>query len=111
MDEFKKEVIITALKKMFKSSYFDICTIDKCLRISNIIPSANNYDCLSALHCIHWKDMSSGLRQEVFDKVIEMFQGRQIDFSILDMMFDENTSSFIPKTVEKKKTSSLRRLK
>jgi len=94
MDTFKQQTIITALKDMFQGTYFNICTIDKCLKIANAIPRATDYDCLSALHCVHWKNMPSELREEVYNRTLAMFSQSSFDFSILDMIFNEKNQQF-----------------
>ena len=94
MDIFTKEIVLTALREMFKNTSFSICTIDKCLKLTNSIPDAHDYDCLSALHCISWKDMSSELRQAVFDKTINMFSCEGFDLSALEMIFNKENAVF-----------------
>jgi len=94
MDEFTKEVVITALKNMFKSTYFSICTIDKCLKLTSFVPDAHDYEALSALHCINWMNMSPELCQEAFNKTVSMFQSESLDLGLLDMLFDEKKGRF-----------------
>lgn len=73
MTEFEKQSITMALKKMFQGSYFDICVVDKCLKIASAIPPSADYNALAALHCVQWADMSQDFRQQVFVKTLEMF--------------------------------------
>jgi len=94
MDEFTKEVVITALRDMFQSRNFNICTIDKCLKLAGSIPDGHEYDSLSALHCISWKDMSPELRKEVFDRTRGFFAGRGFDLSALEMIFNKDSQVF-----------------
>ena len=94
MDAFTKETVLAALSKMFTGGYFDICTIDKCLKLTRSIPNGHDYDCLSALHCVHWKDMSPDLRKTVFDTTIKMMLCDGFDLSALEMIFDEEKKVF-----------------
>lgn len=73
MTEFEKESITIALKKMFQGGHFDICVVDKCLKIAGAIPQSADYTALSAVHCVQWADMPAGFRQQVFVKTLEMF--------------------------------------
>ena len=86
MENLEKEVIKTALKKMFKESHFNICTIDKCLKISNTIPDKFVYNNMSALHCVNYSEMSEDLRKWLFENVILLFNNNRFDFSIFDVM-------------------------
>jgi hypothetical protein len=64
----------TALKKMVEQGYFCICTIDKVLKISGGIPDPRDYQMLSALHCVHYKDMPPTLLRElpnIIKRVVE----------------------------------------
>ena len=86
MGNLEKEVIKTALKKMFKENHFNICTIDKCLKISNTIPDKSVYNNMSALHCVNYSEMSNDLRKWLFENVILLFNNNGFDFSIFDVM-------------------------
>ncbi len=101
MNDFQKEAVITALKHMFKGTHFSICDIDKCLKITKTIPNQIDYEALSALHCIHWSEMSPELRKLVLDKTIKMLSSDSFDLSIIDMAFDKKSEVF--KIKEKKK--------
>lgn len=85
MNDFEKEVVITALKKMFNGGYFDICTVDKCLKLTGAIPDHQDYTALSALHCVYWSEMSQDLRNTVFEKTMVMISNPGFDLTILDM--------------------------
>jgi hypothetical protein len=75
MNDFERAAIATALKKMFRADgYMDICTLDKCLRIANIIPNSRDYNALSAMHCVKWRDMTKELQNEVGRRVLSMFE-------------------------------------
>jgi len=102
MNEFEKEAVITALKKMFQGSHFNICTFDKCTEITGAIPTGRDYRALSALHCVDWKDMSPNLREEVYQKTIGTFQLIGFDLPVLDMIFSESSKTFEVKKPPKK---------
>lgn len=73
MDKITNEIIQTALKKMFEDKRFSICTIDKCIKIANIIPDKYIYERFSALHCIEFQDMSEDLRKWLFMEIENTF--------------------------------------
>lgn len=103
MNEFEKEAVITALKKMFRGSHFNICCFDKCTEIAGAIPSGRNYRALQALHCVDWGDMSPALRGGVYHAVIETFQQEGFDLPLLDMVFNEGSKVFELKKPPKKR--------
>jgi hypothetical protein len=94
MDNFEQQAIVTALKKMFKGGYFDICTVDACAKIIGCIPPSNPYNALRAIHCVNWGDMQSSFRNDVVEKVMVCLSSPTIDFSCIYEVFREN------KTVE-----------
>jgi hypothetical protein len=94
MDDFSKEAVIAAMTKMFRGSHFSICDVDKCLKITGGIPNSSDYDALSALHCVHWSDMSPQLRQQVLEKTVGMLSCAGFDLSVLDMVFNEDEKVF-----------------
>jgi hypothetical protein len=73
MTEFEKQAVVIALKKMFQGSYFDICAVDSCLKITGSIAPTADYNALRALHCVNWSDMPAGFRDQVFVKTLELF--------------------------------------
>lgn len=74
MELIQQKVINLSLNKMFTSSYFSICTIDKCLKLSGIIPEKLTYDTMSTLHCVEYKEMPEEVRQWLINSVKEMFE-------------------------------------
>lgn len=94
MNEFQKEVVITAMRKMFRGTHFSICDLDKCLQITRTIPNKMEYDSLSALHCVNWSEMSPQLRQMVLEKTVAMLSSESFDLQILDLAFNEERKVF-----------------
>ncbi len=92
IDEFQKRSVVESLKKMFRNSYFDICTVDACCKILNIHPPREIYNALHALHCVHWSDMDEGFRNEVFARTLEIFKTSSFDLSRVNVvnLFPEN---------------------
>jgi hypothetical protein len=87
MDDFEKMVVTTALKRMFESDYFSICTIDKCVKVIGCVPDKRDYDALSALHCVHWDAMTPDLRNMVLLKTVQMLDSPAMNLHVLDGMF------------------------
>jgi len=73
MTEFEAQTIVLALQKMFDDGYFDICVVDKCLKLARSVPPAADYNVLCALHCVHWNKMESGFRTEVMKRTLALF--------------------------------------
>ena len=115
MENLEKEVIKTALKKMFKENHFSICTIDKCLKISNTIPDKSVYNNMSALHCVSYSEMSEDLRKWLFENVVLLFNNTGFDFSIFDVMpikEDRNNESdvYVVSEIRELKKSKIQKL-
>lgn len=78
LDELTRTVIGVALQKMFNGGYFDICTVDKCLKLAGVIAPKREYDLLHALHCVHFRDMPPELARRVPDMITACFNGLPI---------------------------------
>ncbi len=89
MDEIDIRVAQTALKEMFKGDHFSICTIDTLLKLTGCIPNEQNYNRLSALHCIHWKDMDKDIRQWCFNTTIDLFDNTGFDLEMINGVLRE----------------------
>lgn len=61
---------LTALNRMMSGSYFDVCVLDKIIKLMQTVPDGRAYDLLHTLHCVHWRDMPAELRDAV-PKLIE----------------------------------------
>ena len=94
MNEFQIMAAKTTLKNMFDGKrYFDICTVDKLLKLTGCIPNAKDYQALSALHCVHWMDMEPELRQMVMLKTLQMFEHSGFDMKVIENVFlNESTA-------------------
>ncbi|EKT3962754.1 hypothetical protein ABF179_002327 [Flavobacterium psychrophilum] len=84
MDEIQKQVVKIALKKMFTQKHFSICDIDKCIKISQIIPNKVDYNTMSALHCVDYSDMNKDVQNWLLQTVEDMFVGSGFDLSFLE---------------------------
>jgi len=66
---------------MWEDSHFDICTINKCLKIANLKPVGKLYNQLSALHCVDYSEMDTAMLKEIQDMVRELFDGDRVILS------------------------------
>lgn len=88
MNDFQKEAAITALKVMFDSNYFDICTVNKCIKLSGCIPpDPKDFQALNALHCVHFSEMSHNLRNMVLAKTMQIFETPKFDTEVIGALF------------------------
>lgn len=77
--DFRKTAAATALRSMFRSGHFSVCTLDKCLKLMDVQESPD-YPALSSLHCVNWSDMPTGFPQEVMERTLKMvFEGGNVD--------------------------------
>lgn len=65
MDEIKKMVIATAMRKLFEGRYLDICTVDQCLKVAGVIAPREPYELLRTLHCVNYDAMPRELLEKV----------------------------------------------
>ena len=84
----EKECVLTAIRNMFKSKNFSICTINDCLKITGGIHNQRDLDALDVLHCVPYSEMSPELRDAVFSKTLEVLSAEGFDLTILDMEFN-----------------------
>ncbi|OGT03321.1 MAG: hypothetical protein A2143_08115 [Gallionellales bacterium RBG_16_57_15] len=74
IEQFHKQAILLALKKMMEGKHFNICTLDQAMEITGVRLNSKDSAALRALHCIDWADMSPELRRMVFAKIMEVLQ-------------------------------------
>jgi len=72
---FKSEVVKMGVEKMLTQSYFCIVDFDKLVKIRRVIVEKEIYDCLHALHCVHWNAMPIEVRQTVYSIIAQTFGG------------------------------------
>lgn len=65
MKEACAQTAVTIINKMFKSSFFDICAVDRASQLLGVAEKSEAYVKLRPLHCINWTDMAPGLADEV----------------------------------------------
>ena len=75
-----------ALKRMFQSSHFSICTIESCLKLTGAIPNKEVYKIMHTVHCVDFKEMDADFRQWIFEQSILMFQANGFDFNKFEIL-------------------------
>lgn len=70
-------MVQTAVASLFEKNWFDICTLDKLLKIIGARESGEAYKMLHALHCVHYDKMPPELRSRIPELVNECL--RQTD--------------------------------
>ncbi len=58
-------VVRQALDSLFTNDFFSICTVDKILVLVDRSRRTPAYELLSALHCVHYRDMNPELRDKI----------------------------------------------
>jgi hypothetical protein len=87
MNEFEKQSVVVALKKMFTGGYFSICTIETCAKVIGCHIPSDIHNTLHALHCVNWSDMTPPFREEVKQKVLSALSTPILDLSTIDVYF------------------------
>lgn len=78
MNDIQKLAVATAMRRMFESSFFSICTVDTCLALAGVIPPKAAYQTLQVIHCCEWKAMPRELIEAVPKLLSECFGGVNI---------------------------------
>jgi hypothetical protein len=60
----QSEVAKVALRQMHEGGHFSICVVDKILKMTGGTPQRADYEALSLLHCVNFKDFTPMLRLE-----------------------------------------------
>ena len=84
-NQLKHLSVLTALNKMLRSSYFDICTLDAAIKVLGTIPDGQAYTILRPLHCVHWCDMPRELRDAVPKLIERCLQVPAYQFQLTEM--------------------------
>lgn len=64
-----------ALNKMLKSDkYMDVCTIRKCAEVTGIVIAKERENIYSAVHCVHWSEMTPEYRKLLTAMVLDDFR-------------------------------------
>lgn len=75
IEDVQQQAVAHALHNMLKAdTYFSICTIDKCVKVSQVVIPQERYDIYSSCHCVHWRDMTEDFRQTLIAMVLDDFR-------------------------------------
>ena len=70
--EFKLAALKAGLKHLFDMSHFCICSFDKLCDLANVAPPDNLRKTLAPLHCVDYNQMPKDLRDEIFDRIVDL---------------------------------------
>ncbi len=71
----QSQAIAHSLQKMFKTeSYFSICTIKNCAKLSQIYIPEERMNVYDTIHCISWNEMLPEFRQMIIAMVLDDFR-------------------------------------
>ncbi len=91
MNEFHRQAAITALKSMFDGNHFNICKVDSCMKLSGCVADPKDYQALSALHCVHFDEMSPELRKMVLTKTMQIFDTPKFETEVISALLSTNS--------------------
>ena len=73
--DLQVSTVAHSLHKMIQvESYFNICTVDHCVKICQIIIPAERYKVYHAIHCMHWNEMLPDYRQTIVAMILDDFR-------------------------------------
>jgi len=73
--DVERQTVAHALQKMIRvDSYFDICTIRNCAVVCKVVIPQERLDIYSAIHCIHWSEMTKEYAQMIIAFVLDDFR-------------------------------------
>lgn len=67
-----------ALNKMFSGHYFDICTVDKVIKMFEVVPDPEVMKVLNTLHCVHYNTMDRELYRALPSLVQQALNGTPV---------------------------------
>ena len=85
--DLKMSIALTAVAKMLKSRYFDVCTVDKVCKLIGANANGAAYDMLHTLHCIDYADMPQQVREGIPALMREVFTQVKIDDDAIQGIF------------------------
>ena len=85
--DLKMSIALTAVARMLKSNYFDVCTVDKVCRLIGASAQGPAYDMLNTLHCVHYSDMPPQVRECIPALMREVFSQVKIDDDAIQSIF------------------------
>jgi hypothetical protein len=80
-------IALTAVKKMLKSSYFDVTTVSTVCAIIGASNSGPAYDMLCGLHCIHYTEMPKDVLAGIPSLMREVFSQAKIEDAAMNEIF------------------------
>lgn len=84
LSDFQKNAIILALRRMYKGSHFDICTVDEILKLTGKHMNPDDHKALHLLHCVHWEDMGKDMMKQSFHIILEALDATDFEYDIMD---------------------------
>lgn len=64
-----------ALHRMIQTqNYFDVCTINKCAKICQIVISSERMSIYDSAHCMNWNEMLEDYRKSIIAMVLDDFR-------------------------------------
>ena len=74
LTDFERKTAEFSLRRMFRvDGWVDITVLRSIIKISNIIVPPREFEMVSMLHCVHWRDMEPEYRNEVAKIIIGWF--------------------------------------
>lgn len=65
LPETRRLVVTAALDDLFRKEWFDVCNLDKVMKICNAPRGSEAHQLLDALHCVHYGRMPPDLRARI----------------------------------------------
>ena len=67
----------TAVRDLFDKDWFDICVLDKLLKVIDARKAGPAYDMLRLMHCVHYDKMPPDLRDRIPHLVNECLRQKE----------------------------------
>lgn len=89
MSDIKMLTVQAALRKLTEQSYFDICAIDKIVKLLDVKPDADAYAILNTLHCVDYNKMPAELLAALPDVIMKVLKSPTMDISRVNIISHE----------------------
>lgn len=70
MTDFQAQAVVEAINRMFKGTFYDICTVRTCMNVTQATET-EDFEALRLYHCMPFRSMSQQLKEQLFLKTIE----------------------------------------
>ncbi len=94
---FETDVVKVALKELINNRMLSICSVDKIGKLIGSNPKKHpKYKFLSALHCVHYANMTQEVRDQIPQRVMECLRPDSMNFEAMAIALTREGKDITP---------------